>query len=68
MPLESDKTIFEKFEFLPRKRGQFPCNSYFALDISEWPELPRKENTNDKKMIRLQLKLSSTLHYQNFYH
>ena len=30
-------------------RGEDGEDSYFVLDISEWPELPRKENTNDEK-------------------
>ena len=29
-------------------RGEKGEDSYFVLDISEWPELPTKENTNDK--------------------
>ena len=29
-------------------RGEDGEDSYFVLDISEWPELPREENTNDK--------------------
>ena len=29
-------------------RGEDGEDSFFVLDISEWPELPRKENANDK--------------------
>ena len=29
-------------------RGEDGEDSYFVLDISEWPELPTKENTSDK--------------------
>ena len=50
-------------------RGEDGEDSYFVLDISEFGlNYQLKRIPMIKQMIRLQLKLSSTLHYQNFYH